>query len=71
MLLKNLSYINHRLIPEYWMRSAECGIEGSKTASGITFAENAYIKKGNAVLNPTFRIKDQIANNFLAIDFNI
>jgi hypothetical protein len=25
MLLKNLSYINHRLIPEYWMRSAECG----------------------------------------------
>jgi len=26
-------------------------IEGFKTATGITFAETAYIKKGGAVLN--------------------
>jgi hypothetical protein len=30
MLLKNLSYINHRLIPDYWMRSAECGLPERK-----------------------------------------
>jgi len=32
-------------------------IEGSKTASGITFAETAYIKKGNAVLNCRYYLK--------------
>jgi len=41
MSLKNLSYINHRLIPDYWMRSAECGVDASEDSISEFFRDAA------------------------------
>jgi hypothetical protein len=39
-------------------------IKGSKTATGITFAETAYIKRGNALLGCKYYLNSAGGNSF-------